>query len=56
MDVDLGLYIGLGFSIFMIVFKDQMFQMRNLTSYKDSDNFVDAGLVLEVAVSIFLLL
>lgn len=42
-DVDYGLIIGVGISIFLIVIKDQLFQLRNMESYEG--RFVDGDFV-----------
>jgi MFS superfamily sulfate permease-like transporter len=45
LDVDIGLYIGLGVSILFVVIKDQLFQTRQLEKYKYSEYFVDADFI-----------
>ena len=41
LDVDIGLFIGLLFSIILIIMKDQNFELRKLVKYKNYPIFVD---------------
>jgi len=48
LNVDYGLVIGLVVSNFMIIVKDQFFQIRLLGAYSDSPDFVDKDFVVDV--------
>ena len=41
LNIDYGLFIGIGISIFMVVIKDQLLPVRTLVQYKNSSNYVD---------------
>jgi MFS superfamily sulfate permease-like transporter len=41
LDVDYGLYVGIGVSLFIVVVRDQFFQVRKLTEYTATNEFVN---------------
>ncbi len=41
LDVDYGLYVGIGVSLFIVVVRDQFFQVRKLTEYTTTNEFVN---------------
>ncbi len=45
LDVDYGLYIGVGVSILFVVVKDQNFQFRSLESYNNTTHYCDRDFV-----------
>lgn len=50
-DVDLGLLIGVGVSLFTIVLRDQLLQFKFLSEYDKSHVYVDTDLV-EIRVAL----
>ncbi len=48
LNVDYGLVIGLAVSNFMIIVKDQFFQIRALEAYGESNDFVNKEFVVEI--------
>lgn len=47
MDVDYGLAIGAGISMFLVVIKDQFFNMRSLAQYDETSEYADGNLILK---------
>lgn len=47
LDVDLGLVVGIVVSLLMVILRDQILQIKDLTEYKSFKNYVDDSLILK---------
>lgn len=45
LNVDYGLFIGIGASVLIIVISDQSASFKSLIQYKNTSNYVDANLI-----------
>ena len=45
LNIDYGLFIGIGISIFIVIVKDQLIPIRTMVQYKNSSYYVDADII-----------